>query len=56
MRKRPELSVMLEPSTPMNDDRLSTSGSCRIDIGQLLLAVRHLGEGRGLRRLGDAPG
>ena len=27
---RPELSVVLEPSTPMNDARLSTSGSFRI--------------------------
>ena len=30
MRKRPELSVTFEPSTPMNEDRLSTSGSARI--------------------------
>ena len=27
MSKRPELSVTLEPSTPMNDDRLTTSAS-----------------------------
>ncbi len=30
MRKRPLFSVGLLPSTPMNDDRLSTAGSCRI--------------------------
>ena len=27
---RPELSVMLEPSTPMKEDRLTTSGSFRM--------------------------
>ncbi len=27
IRKRPELSVVLVPSTPMKEDRLSTSGS-----------------------------
>ena len=27
---RPLLSVVLVPSTPMNDERLSTAGSCRI--------------------------
>ena len=30
MRIRPLLSVTLVPSTPMNEDRLSTAGSCRI--------------------------
>jgi hypothetical protein len=30
MRRRPALSVMLVPSTPMNVDTLSTAGSSRI--------------------------
>ena len=30
IRMRPLLSVVLVPSTPMNEDRLSTAGSCRI--------------------------
>ena len=30
IRKRPVLSVVLVPSTPMNDDRLTTSGSFRM--------------------------
>ena len=37
MRKRPEFSVTLEPSTPMNEDRLSTSASARIASRDLLL-------------------
>ena len=32
IRIRPLLSVVLVPSTPMNDDRLSTSGSFRMTL------------------------
>jgi hypothetical protein len=38
---RPLFSVVLVPSTPMKDDRLSTSGSFRITLGQGLLALGH---------------
>ena len=51
---RPLLSVELAPSTPMNDDRLSTAGSSRIDRGQRLLPLGHRRERDRLRRLGDA--
>ncbi len=44
MRKRPEFSVTFEPSTPMNEDRLSTSGSVRITFRERLLMVGHLVE------------
>ena len=37
---RPELSVTFEPSTPMNEDRLSTSGSVRIALASVLLHGR----------------
>ena len=30
MSRRPAFSVVLAPSTPMKEDRLSTAGSCRI--------------------------
>ena len=51
---RPLFSVVLVPSTPMNEDKLSTSGSCRMTCGQLLLALGHSGERDALRRIGDA--
>ena len=34
MRMRPLLGVALVPSTPMNDDRLSTAGSLRITVAR----------------------
>ena len=51
---RPLLSVVLMPSTPMNEDRLCTAGSCENHLRQLLLALRHRGERDRLRRFGDA--
>jgi hypothetical protein len=51
---RPLLSVVLVPSTPMNDERLSTPG-LEDHLGQRLLALRHrIEETTGLRRFGDA--
>ncbi len=38
---RPELRVVLVPSMPMNEVRLSTAGSLRISLGQRLLALGH---------------
>ncbi len=51
---RPEFSVVLVPSTPMKDDTLSTAGSCKYDVDQLLLALRHAGKAYRLRRFADA--
>ena len=51
---RPLLSVVLVPSMPMKEDRLSTAGSFRIDVGQRLLPLRHRGERNVLRRFGNA--
>ena len=51
---RPLFSVVLVPSMPMNEDRLSTAGSCRITFVELLLLARHFGERYGLRGFGDA--
>ena len=52
---RPLLGVVLVPSTPMNDDRLSTAGSFRMTSASCLLPLRPwpANETR-LRRLGDA--
>ena len=36
---RPLLSVVLVPSMPMNEERLSTAGSCRMIVGELLLPL-----------------
>ena len=54
MRKRPELKVTFEPSTPMNELRLSTSGSPEDDPGKRLLVVGHLVEGNIFGRLRHA--
>ena len=51
---RPLFSAEFTPSTPMNEERLVTSGSLRIDVGQRLLPARHLGEGDVLGRAGYA--
>ena len=51
---RPLLSVVLVPSTPMKDERLSTAGSFRMIFASCLLAVGHRGEGDGLGGFGDA--
>ena len=37
MEMRPLLSVVLMPSAPMNEERLSTAGSSRMMLGQFLL-------------------
>ena len=47
-------AVVLVPSMPMNEDRLSTSGSCRMFFASCLLQSRHCLERHRLRRLGDA--
>ena len=41
---RPELSVVLVPSTPMKEETLSTAGILQNDVHQLLLALGHAGE------------
>ena len=51
---RPLFGVVLVPSIPMNDDRLSTSGSFRITCASCLLPLRHRGERNRLRRLRNA--
>ena len=38
---RPLFGVVFVPSTPMNDDRLSTSGILQNDLRQRLLPLRH---------------
>ena len=50
---RPLLSVVLVPSTPMNDERLSTAGSSRMTRCQRLLPRGHCLERDRLRRFGD---
>ena len=40
---RPLLSVVLVPSMPMKDDRLSTAGSLQNHLGERLLPLRHAG-------------
>ncbi len=47
------VQVAFVPSTPMNDERLSTAGSCRITFAERLLALGHGGERDALWRLGD---
>ena len=37
---RPLLGVRLVPSTPMKDDKLATSGSCRMTRAKRLLPLR----------------
>ena len=37
---RPQLSVVLVPSTPMKDETLSTAGSSQDDVDELLLTLR----------------
>ena len=51
---RPLLRVVLVPSTPMKEDRLSTAGSCRMTLASSCWRSRHAVEGDRLRRLGDA--
>ena len=54
IRMRPLLSVVLVPSTPMNDDKLSTAGSFKITCGERLLPFGHRGERNVLRGVGNA--
>ena len=54
MEIRPLFSVVLMPSAPMNDERLSTAGSCKDDLGERLLATRHVVIRDRLRCLRDA--
>ncbi len=56
MRKRPAFSVVLLPSTPMNEDRLTTSGSFRIAAASRSLPPRHRAERDGLRAPARCPG
>ena len=51
---RPLLSVVLVPSMPMKEDRLSTAGSLQNHVGERLLAAGHGGEGNVLRTFGNA--
>ena len=51
---RPLLSVVLVPSMPMKEDRLSTAGSFRITCGERLLALGHGRERDRLRRFRNA--
>ena len=54
IRMRPLFSVVLVPSMPMNEDRLSTAGSFRMILASCCCSRGHLREGNGLRRFGDA--
>ena len=55
MRKRPLFSVTLVPSTPIKEERLSTSGSLQNSVSEgRLLPVGHGGIGNRLRRFGNA--
>ena len=49
MEMRPLFRVVLMPSAPMKEDRLSTAGSCRMMLRQFLLLLGHRGERDGLR-------
>ena len=51
---RPLFRVVLVPSTPMNDDKLSTAGSFRMTSAKRLLLLGHRGERNVLRGFGDA--
>ena len=51
---RPLLGVVLVPSTPMNDERLTTSGSFRMTFAKRLLPLRHGWKRNGLRGFRDA--
>ena len=52
---RPLLRVVLVPSTPMNDDRLSTAGSLQNHLApSCCWRSRHGREGNRLRRFRDA--
>ena len=51
---RPLLSVVLVPSMPMNEERLSTAGILQDYVGECLLARGHGGEGNVLRAFGNA--
>ncbi len=51
---RPLFGVVLVPSIPMNDERLSTSGSFRMTCASCLLAFRQGSEGDVLRRFRNA--
>ena len=50
---RPLFGVRLVPSTPMNEDRLSTSGSLQNDSSQRLLPFRQRRERNVLRSIGN---
>ena len=51
---RPLFGVMLVPSTPINEERLTTSGILQDDARQCALAFGHALKGGRLRRLGDS--
>ncbi len=51
---RPLLSVVLVPSTPMKDDRLSTAGSSRMTLASACWRSAMAGKEIDLRRLRDA--
>ena len=54
MEMRPLFRVVLVPSAPMNEDRLSTAGILEDDVRQFLLLLRHCRKGNGLRGLRNA--
>ncbi len=54
IRMRPLFRVVLVPSMPMNDDRLSTAGSFRMIFGQRLLQLDMSWKRNRLRGFGDA--
>jgi hypothetical protein len=51
---RPLFGSMLVPSTPMNEDRLTTSGSFKMTLRQGLLPLRHGGKRKRCRGFRDA--
>ena len=50
---RPLFRVVLVPSTPMKEERLSTAGSFRITAATRCCKLRHLVEGNALVGFGD---
>ena len=51
---RPLLSVVLVPSAPMKEERLSTAGSARMTLASSCCFSAMAGKGDRLRRLRDA--
>ena len=54
IRMRPLFSVVLVPSIPINEDRLSTAGSFKMILPSCLLLVGHFRKGDRLRGFGNA--